>query len=258
MTCERKLSVIVPTYNEVENIKPLCTRLFQSTKDAGIETELLIVDDESPGSDRTEEIVKELSAEYQIRIHRRYRREGRGLSSAVLLGFDKAKYDVMLCMDGDLQHEPETVPAVAMPVIEGKAEMTVGSRNVGGGGLGFEWSLFRRALSSGATILAAGVAASTDPMSGFFCVSKPVYNRGRQRCNPIGFKIGLEIMARCRCQVVDVPIMFQERLHGESKLSMKQNFEYVQQLVNLYVDRYGMLLATICAIMILILMSLVI
>lgn len=249
----RSLSVIIPTYNEVENIEPLCRRLFASMKTAGIETELLVVDDESIGSDKTEEIVKKLSKEYQISMKRRYKKDGRGLSSAVLLGFDAAKYPVLLCMDADLQHEPESVPAVAKPVLDGKVEMTVGSRNVEEGGVGFEWSFFRRLMSQAATLLAIGVSSSTDPMSGFFCISKTAYKRGRDRCNPIGFKIGLEIMARCRCTVRDVPIMFQDRLHGESKLSNKQMVEYVSQLFILYADRYAAVVCPLLFILILLL-----
>jgi len=236
------LSVITPTYNEVDNIKPLTERLFESLQKADIIGELLVVDDESSGSEETEKIVTDLSKKYPISIIRRYKKDGRGLSSAVLLGFDAAKYPVLCCIDSDLQHEPESVPAVAMPVLKGKAEMTVGSRNMEDGGVAFEWSFFRRLMSKAATLLAIGVSNSTDPMSGFFCISKSAYKRGRDGCNPTGFKIGLEIMARCRCTVVDVPIMFQDRLHGESKLSNKQIVEYLGQLFTLYVERYSFIL----------------
>lgn len=92
----------------------------------------------------------------------------------------------------------------------------------------------------GATALARGLCSSSDPMSGFFCVRKKTLERGLAKLNPIGFKIGLEIMARCQTSVRDVPIMFQERLHGESKLSAKQNVEYIQQLLGLYWAAYGL------------------
>eukprot|EP00933_Yihiella_yeosuensis_P005485 TRINITY_DN110002_c0_g1_i1.p1 TRINITY_DN110002_c0_g1~~TRINITY_DN110002_c0_g1_i1.p1 ORF type:complete len:277 (+),score=59.43 TRINITY_DN110002_c0_g1_i1:131-961(+) len=237
----KELSVIVPTYNETENLRPLAERLFKTAKDAGLTVELLIVDDESPGSEESERISKELAGEgLAVRLHRRYKKEGRGLSSAVLLGFKQAKYPVVLCMDADLQHEPESVPDVAGPVLEGTAEFSIGSRHVEGGGLGFEWSLFRRIVSKGATLLAWGVARSTDPMSGFFCVSKETLKRGEGKFNTIGFKIGLEIMARCQCNPVqDVGITFQERIHGESKLSAKQYQLYLEQLGALYWAKYG-------------------
>merc|ERR1719189_654721 len=130
---KKTLSVIVPTFNETENVRPLCERLFKAVKEADIETELFFVDDESPGSDATEAIIKDLQkAGYNVRIHCRKKKEGRGLSSAVLLGFDGAKHEVLLCMDADLQHEPEAVPAVARSVMDGLADFSVGSRHIDG------------------------------------------------------------------------------------------------------------------------------
>ena len=235
------LSVVVPTYNETLNIRPLCERLFASMKkeNAKLAVELLFVDDESAGTAKTLEIVKQLEKEgFAVRIHSRKKKEGRGLSSAVLLGFNIAKYQGILCMDADLQHEPESVYSVALPVLTGKAEFTVGSRYCGGGGFGFDWAIHRKIISSAATLLAFGVSRSSDPMSGFFCTTKKVLARGADRINPIGFKIALEIMARCRASpVVDVPITFQSRIAGESKLTMKQNIYYVQQLTALYWDQ---------------------
>jgi len=241
---DTKLSVIVPTYNETENIRELTERLFKATKTAGLDVELIVVDDESVGSAETKRIVEELAkGGHAIRIHCRKKTEGRGLSSAVLLGFSLAKYPTLLCMDADLQHEPESVPAVADPVLRREAEFSVGSRNVSGGGVGFEWSLFRRITSSGATLLAWPVAASSDPMSGFFCVRKEVLNRAKDSLNTIGFKIGLEIMARCKCHPTkDVAITFQDRQAGESKLSLSQYRFYLEQLAALYWDRFGVLL----------------
>jgi len=241
---QRAFSVIVPTYNETENIRPLCERLFVATKAADLTAELVIVDDESPGSEETANIAKALASEgFPVRIHARKRSEGRGLSSAVLLGFGMAVHPTVLCMDADLQHEPESVPNVAKPVLQGEAEFAIGSRHVAGGGVGFEWSAARRIVSRGATLLAWPVARSTDPMSGFFCTTKEVLQRAEGRLNPIGFKIGLEIMVRCRCKTVrDVAITFQERAAGESKLSAKQYRLYVEQLINLYWDRFSYLL----------------
>jgi dolichol-phosphate mannosyltransferase len=135
------LSVVVPTYNETSNIRPLAERLFQTYEKAGINpVELLFMDDESVGTAATEKeaivLFKVLSLQvsllqaegYAVRIHVRRKNEGRGLSSAVLLGFKMAKYPNLLCMDADLQHEPESVHDVAKPVMDGTAEFTVGSR----------------------------------------------------------------------------------------------------------------------------------
>lgn len=257
-----ELSVVVPTYNETLNIRPLCERLFASMKKEApgkqFQLELLFVDDESEGTMKTLEIVATLKKEgYNVGIISRKRSEGRGLSSAVLLGFQKAKYSYILCMDADLQHEPEAVYSVAKPVLEKKAEFSIGSRYCGGGGFGFDWAIHRRLISSIATLLAFGVSKSSDPMSGFFCTRKDVLARRWDKINPIGFKIGLEIMARSNADpVVDVPITFQSRIAGESKLTMKQNVQYIQQLVSLYWDVRPMLVLSALVTVVMILWTL--
>lgn len=236
-----QLSVIVPTYNEGDNIRPLCERLFKALRKAGISSaELLLMDDDSgEGTVRTEKLVTTLHGEgYPIRIHIRRKSEGRGLSSAVMLGFSLAKYDTLLVMDADLQHEPEAVPSVARPILNGEAEFTVGSRNVEGGGVP-SWSLSRRLISLVATILAYPLTSCTDPMSGFFCLSRQVLKRSEGKCNVSGFKISLELQVRtCANPIVDVPITFRERVAGESKLTMKQNFQYLKQLVSLFLYKF--------------------
>jgi len=113
-----------------------------------------LVDDESVGSEESVKIVEKLQKEgYGIRIHRRYKKEGRGLSSAVLLGLQKAKYEIIVSMDADLQHEPEAVPDVLKPILDKEAEFTVGCRYMDDkrAGVAFDWSLKRRILSLGAT-----------------------------------------------------------------------------------------------------------
>ena len=231
---KKQVSVVVPTYNETLNLRPLTERLFKATRAAALDVDLLFADDESVGSVESAAIVAALRGEgYAVRLETRPRSAGRGLSSAVLLGFSRAAHDVCVCMDADLQHEPEAVPAVCAPVLDGAADFAIGSRNTGDGGIGFEWSLLRRLISKGATLLAYPLTASTDPMSGFFCTTKQVLAKGEPR--PLGFKVGLEVMVRCRCtSVEDVPITFRERTAGESKLSAKQNVEYLQQLAGPY------------------------
>jgi dolichol-phosphate mannosyltransferase len=234
MAPQKQLSVVVPTYDETDNLRPLTERLFAAAKKANLDCDLLFADDESRGSEASQQIVQQLRKEgFDVRLETRARSQGRGLSSAVLLGFARAKYDTVLCMDADLQHEPESVPDVAAPVLAGRADFSVGSRHVGGGGVGFEWNVVRVIISAGATLLARPLCTSTDPMSGFFCTTKAQLAKGKPR--PLGFKVGLEVMVRCRCTTVeDVPITFRERTAGESKLSAKQNVEYLQQLAGLY------------------------
>jgi len=191
------------------------------------------------GSEDTRKIVDQLQKEgYKgISIYTRTPSEGKGLSSAVVLGIEKTKYSTVLVMDADLQHEPESVPDVAFPVLVGDADFSVGSRNVIGGGIGGDWSVHRRILSRGATLLALPLTPCTDPMSGFFAIDKAVFNSGKHLVNPIGYKIGLELMVRCRIPASrqkDVPITFRDREAGESKLDMRQNIYYLQHLAILY------------------------
>jgi dolichol-phosphate mannosyltransferase len=234
------LSVIVPAYDEAPNIRPLTERVTAACKAAGLQLDLLIMDDDSgAGTVETERVVKELQAEgFPVRLHIRRSYEGRGLGSAVLLGFFMARYDAMLCMDADLQHLPEDVPRVAAPVLRGDAEFTVGSRNVAGGKVQ-GWTLPRQIISAGATLLARPLTPCSDPMSGFFCLTAPVLARGHGELNPLGFKIALEIMVKCGVtRLQDVPITFADRQFGESKLDSKTTVLYVQQLAHLYWYQY--------------------
>ena len=98
----------------------------------------------------------------------------RVFDSVLRQGFDKASYDTLLCMDADLQHEPEAVPSVAEPVFSGTGDFSVGSRNVEGGKVA-GWTLFRKIVSSGATLLAMPLTTCTDPMSGFFCTRRKTF-----------------------------------------------------------------------------------
>ena len=160
MAPQKQLSVVVPTYDETDNLRPLTERLFKAARAAGLDCDLLFADDESRGSEASQNIVKQLRKEgFDVRLETRARSQGRGLSSAVLLGFARAKYDTVLCMDADLQHEPESVPSVAAPVLAGRADFSVGSRHVGGGGVGcgigdFGW---RRRVGSAAAARSGGV-----------------------------------------------------------------------------------------------------
>lgn len=231
-----KISVVVPCYEEALNIKPLCVRLFAATRKAELEAQLLLVDDDSgEGTEATLRVVEALRKEdYNIEIHVRKASEGKGLSSAVLLGLQKAENEVMVVMDADLQHEPESVPDLVKPILSGDAEFTLGCRYIEGGKIA-NWSFVRRVVSIVATLLARPLVKVSDPMSGFFALSKETLAKGEGKVNPLGFKIGLELIVRCQCKrIVEVPITFQNREEGESKLSKLQIIYYIFQLIGLY------------------------
>ena len=191
---------------------------------------MIVVDDNS--NDGSEETIAALASEgYPVSII--VRKHERGLSSAVVAGFLAAKHDVLVCMDADLQHDPGYLPALVAPIVGGEADFCVGSRNVQDGRVE-DWPLIRRAISFGATLLSRPLTSCSDPMSGFFCLHKATFANA-VGLNPMGYKIGLELMIRCNAQNIrEIPIVFRDREAGESKLTMKQNLLYLRQLVGLY------------------------
>lgn len=230
------VSVVVPTYHEAENIAALAGRVFAALESASIPGELIIVDDNS--NDGTREAVDRLAASHPIRLI--VRTDERGLSSAVIRGFQEARHDILLCMDADLSHPPESLPAVVEPIAEGRAEFCIGSRYVSGGRTERDWGLLRRVNSRGATLLARPLTRVADPMAGFFCLRRETFDRATQAgLNPVGYKIGLELLVKARCtRVAEVPITFADRLHGDSKLTFGQQLQYLRHLARLYRFRW--------------------
>eukprot|EP00756_Hemistasia_phaeocysticola_P044706 Hpha_TRINITY_DN18499_c0_g1::TRINITY_DN18499_c0_g1_i1::g.165320::m.165320/K00721/DPM1; dolichol-phosphate mannosyltransferase len=238
---EVDISVIVPTYREAANIPALCRRLFDAAKGADKKVELIIVDDNSP--DGTKEVCAGLEPQYpglQLIV----RTKERGLSSAVLKGFDSAKGRVLVCMDGDLQHPPECVPELARQ-LKGGINFALGSRYVGDAGIDRDWPVHRRVISWGARTLALPLTAMSDPMSGFFAVDRDTYAKARPLVSPVGYKIALEIYVKAgirRLQLREIPFTFGKRVEGESKLTGKVIVHYLQHLYGLYNYQYGALL----------------
>ncbi len=224
------VSIIVPALNEADNLAHLAPRVHSAM--AGRPYELLIVDDNS--RDNTPEVCRKLSETYPLRLIVRTQPKN-GLSGAVLHGLAEARGDFLVVMDADLQHPPEKLPELLAPLEAGLAEFVLGSRYVPGGTTGEQWTIFRMLNSRVATLLARPFAGNVrDPMSGFFALRKSTFERA-QRLTPLGYKIGLELMCKCRVtSVTEVPIHFSTREFGESKLSLKQQFKYLEHLSRLY------------------------
>lgn len=229
----RSVSVIVPTYREAENIPLLVERLASVKSSANIELDVLFMDDDS--RDGSSEIVEKLSLPWVRLITRT---SNRGLSYAVLDGLKEAKGEVLLVMDADLSHPPETIPAM-LDELNAGADFVVGSRFVGGGTTDDDWGLFRWLNSRVATVLALPLTPIKDPMSGFFMLKRSTF-LAYSNYNPIGYKIGLELLVKCDCRrPVEVPIHFTDRQHGQSKLSMKEQLRYLQHIRRLYIHKFG-------------------
>jgi dolichol-phosphate mannosyltransferase len=225
------VSVIVPTLNEAENLPHLARRIRKAL--AGRSYELIIVDDDS--TDGTATVCQELAARHHpIRLIVRHASTD-GLGGAVLHGMAVARGNALVVMDADLQHPPEAIPYLLGPLRSGDADFVLGSRYVAGGTTAEGWGILRQLNSRAATLLARPFAGRTkDPMSGFFALHRETYLRAR-RLTPLGYKIALELMCKCRVKrVAEVPIHFARREAGESKLSLRQQVRYVRHLGRLY------------------------
>lgn len=231
-------SIIVPTFREAANIRPLVERIVASTTAAGIPVEIIVVDDNS--RDGTEEAVNELARSHPVRII--VRREERGLATAVLRGFSEAKYDRFLVLDADLQHPPESIPKLLACLDAPNCEFSVGSRYAGSGVIDGNWPLGRRIASKVATMLALPLVSVRDPMSGFFALKRAAWERAT-KLDPVGYKIALELLVKSGCRhPAEVPIQFGERLAGETKFGAKEVGRYLRHLGRLYWYRYPALL----------------
>ncbi|MCB9855922.1 MAG: polyprenol monophosphomannose synthase [Phycisphaerales bacterium] len=230
-----RVSIVVPTYCEAENLRPMCERVFAATRSAGFDAELIIVDDDSP--DATVDVVAELSKKYAVRLITR--RGERGLSSAVIRGFDESDRDLLVCMDADLSHPPEKLVDIINPVARNETDFCIGSRYVSGGRTSEDWGFLRRLNSKVATWLARPLMNACDPMAGYFCIRRETFDNARRNgMLAIGYKIGLEVFVRSGCRRVrEIPIHFVDRHAGESKLTARQQMLYLKQLVILFLAR---------------------
>jgi dolichol-phosphate mannosyltransferase len=226
------VTVIVPTYNERDNLPVLLERLQRALADAGRPFELLIVDDNSP--DGTAQAAMALGPAVRTIL----RTDERGLATAVIRGLQEARYDLCVCMDADLSHPPEVVPTLIDKVTDG-APFALGSRYVDGGQT-VDWSLLRWVNSVGATLLARPLTRVRDPMSGMFCCRRSAVPLSS--LNPVGYKIALEILVKANIsKPVEVPITFTDRLYGTSKMTVREQIAYLNHLVRLYRWRWPLL-----------------
>ena len=222
------ISLIIPTYKEYDNIRPLVQRIDRAL--LNYDYEVVFIDDNS--QDGTAELIAALSPRYPVRLI--VRKDKKGLASAVVDGLKYAKSDVIGVMDADLQHPPELIPDL-LKEIESDADIVIGSRYVKGGSCQ-GWGSIRRIISKGAIFLAHLLLPSTrpvsDPVSGFFLFKKQAL--ASADLQPIGYKILLEIRAMGRFQkIAEVPYAFQVRHRGKSKLSTRQQVDYLKHIYHL-------------------------
>ncbi|MFQ6129253.1 MAG: glycosyltransferase [Candidatus Hadarchaeaceae archaeon] len=224
-----EVSIIVPTYNERENLPMLAQGVSKSLK--GVKYELIIVDDNSP--DGTGKIADELAKKFK-NFKALHRREKKGLATAVVYGLKHAYAPTVCVMDADLQHPPEKIPEL-LTEIKGGADIAIASRYVRKGDVK-KWGKRRRFISRGAEFLSRltvpRTQGLTDPLSGFFAFKQKVISNAK--LNPVGFKILLEILVKGTWEkIAEVPYVFGKRVHGKSSLGFGEHFTYLRHLLRL-------------------------
>lgn len=224
-----EITLVIPTYNESENLPILLEKVFDAFRSAGLDGRVIVVDDNSP--DGTWKKAEELKDRYPgLEVLRRINK--RGLSSAVLDGFGMSKSEILGVMDADLSHPPEKIPEMVEPLLRGEADIVIGSRYIKMGGTE-DWALRRKISSRIATLAVIGLTSVKDPMSGFFFLKREVIEN--VELSPEGFKIALEILVRGKFdRVVEVPIIFRDRVYGETKLSGGVILDYLYHVAKLY------------------------
>ena len=243
-----EVSVVSPTYGEAENLPHLARAVDSVMREAGISYELIVSDD--PSGDETKAVCAELGRDYPVRL---LSRTGpRGLSPAVVDGIEMAAGEFAVVMDADMSHPPERIPEMVSALRSGRADCVVGSRYVSGGELDSDWGFFRRLNSWAATALALPLAPLADPMSGFFALRRGMVP-ARELLSPIGYKIGLEIAVKAgfgRGRILEVPIHFRDRARGESKMTFREQVNYLRHLRRLYHHKWPkrMEVAQFCAV----------
>jgi dolichol-phosphate mannosyltransferase len=236
-TAPEKLALVIPTLCEEENIGGLLVHVRSVLDPLNIPYEIVVADDDS--RDGTGAVVRAIS-DQDPRVRLVVRKGERGLSGAILYGWQHTDATILGVMDADLQHPPELLPRL-IAAIQKPRDLVIGSRYTPGGSLA-DWNVVRKLISAVAgwvtwPVQRSGLRAK-DPMSGFFLV--------RRAClenipfQSAGFKLLLEVLVRARLRSVEeVPFVFGQRSRGASKASVKVAVDYARLLARLYAIRLG-------------------
>lgn len=219
------LSLVIPTYNEKENVGVLVSKIQKEFLDNNIDGEIIFVDDGSPdGTGKILEDLKSKNGNLKI-VHR----SGKlGLSSAVLEGWKISEGSILGVMDADLSHPPEKIHELFNSIKFKGFDFAIGSRYVKNGKI-VGWNFKRKLMSKTATFLARLFTKIKDPMSGFFMIRKECVDFSK--INSKGFKILLEIILKANYnKVIEVPIIFLDRTKGKSKAGTSEIFYYIKNL----------------------------
>jgi dolichol-phosphate mannosyltransferase len=232
-----ELVVVIPTFNERDNIAPLLDKLARAL--VGVCWEIMFVDDDSTDG-TVDELERVCTADARVRSVRRLGR--RGLASAVVEGMLSSFAPFIAVMDADQQHDERLLAPMLAALKRDEADIVVGSRYLAEGGLG-DWSRGRRTISKAATQLSRLVLRGrelTDPMSGFFMLKRSAFDASVRRLSQEGYKILLDIVASApaSARIKELPYVFGLRQHGESKLDSLVVLDYLTLLLDKLVGRW--------------------
>jgi len=219
------LTVIIPTFNEEENIEKMVLAVDAICRAHNITEEILVVDDSS--DDNTIAIVKRLMDDYPF-LRLLIRTHNPGLSPSLYDGINNAKSDVVQCIDCDFSHPPEKIPVFYSLLKNDGFDMVIGSRYIKGGEV-INWPVIRRILSSGAALLSRFLIPHIkDSGSGFFAINSCILKD--TILSPRGFRMGFEILGKAHwTRVQEIPIIFKDREFGQSKLKGRIIYDFLIQ-----------------------------
>ena len=226
------LSVIIPTYNEAQNIADLLGRLGTTLKNTSYE--IIVVDDSS--NDGTYCIVECARVEYPIRSIQRPAKKG--LASAVLEGIGIANGELICVVDADCSHPVLCIPAMIGCLQKHDNDVVIASRYMGKGAVSEE-TMLKKSVSCLGTLIVKPLTRSTDPLSGFFIAKKCLFHKLTLR--PRGYKVLLEIIARYpQIKTADFPYTFKRRSRGKSKITAQIYVVFLWQVLCLYFYRVNL------------------
>ncbi|MFZ1105410.1 MAG: glycosyltransferase family 2 protein [Hyphomicrobiaceae bacterium] len=232
-----ELVVVIPTFNERDNVAPLLDKLARALD--GVRWEVVFVDDDSTDG-TVAELERVCTGDRRVRGVRRLGR--RGLASAVVEGMLSSFAPFIAVMDADQQHDERLLVPMLEALRRDEADIVVGSRYLAEGGFG-NWDQGRRTISRIATELSRVVLRGrklTDPMSGFFMLKRSAFDASVRRLSQEGYKILLDIVASspASARIKELPYVFGLRQHGESKLDSLVVLDYVTLLIDKLVGRW--------------------
>ncbi len=230
-----KTSIVLPTYNESENISILMEKIEGTLSEYQGKFEIIVVDDNSP--DKTYAVASQLARNKNwvrtiLRIH------DKGLSSAILAGFSAAKGDYLIAMDSDMQHDESILPQMIQAFDEG-FDIVIGSRKADGGGV-VHWTCTRKIISWFAALPVKMILPVNvkDSLSGYFGLTRNVFEKITPMINPRGFKILMEFIVRSHgLRIKEIGYLFRDRQFGKSKLSTGIIVSYLISLYELTIGK---------------------